>query len=65
MKLRSLTDERNYFEDPFHSSDMGTFMCSVVSHEHTWVHVKDIDCKCIALDCVNYLVVVPLLHTFM
>ncbi|CAH8557459.1 unnamed protein product [Schistosoma margrebowiei] len=63
LKFRTFTDPRNYFEDPFPSTDIGIFRCSVVSHEHTWISLKDIDCKCIAINCINYVVIVPLLHT--
>ncbi|CAH8512999.1 unnamed protein product [Schistosoma haematobium] len=65
LKFRTFTDPCNYFEDPFPSSDIGIFMCSVVSHEYIWVSVKDIDCKCIAINCINYIVVIPLLHTLL
>ncbi|VDP57746.1 unnamed protein product [Schistosoma mattheei] len=65
MKFRYFTDPRNYFADPFPSGGIGIFMCSVVSHEHTWVSVKDIDCKCMAINCRNYLVLIPLLHTLL
>ncbi|VDP82038.1 unnamed protein product [Schistosoma mattheei] len=64
LKFRSFADPRIYFEDPFLFADIGIFMCSVVSHERTWVSVKDIDCKCIAINFINYLVIVRLLHTF-
>ncbi|VDP50712.1 unnamed protein product [Schistosoma margrebowiei] len=59
QKFRSFTNSHNYFEDLFPLSVMGIFMCSIVSHEHTWVSVKDIDCNCIAINCINYLVIVP------
>ncbi|VDP28686.1 unnamed protein product [Schistosoma margrebowiei] len=63
LKFRTFTDPRNYFEDPFPSTDIGIFRCSVVSHEHTWISLKDTDCKCIAINCINYVVIIPLLHT--
>ncbi|KAH9594255.1 hypothetical protein MS3_00000049 [Schistosoma haematobium] len=50
---------------PFLSTDIGIFRCSVVSHEHTWISVKDINCKCMAINCRNYLVLIPLLHTWL
>ncbi|VDP78248.1 unnamed protein product [Schistosoma mattheei] len=64
-KFRFFTDPRNYFEDPFPSSDIGIFMCSVVIHDHTWISLKDTDCKCIAINFINNLVIIPLLHALM
>ncbi|VDP02015.1 unnamed protein product [Schistosoma margrebowiei] len=63
LKFRTFTDPRNYYEDPFPSTDIGIFRCSVVRHEHTWISAKNIDCKCMAINCRNYLVLIPSLHT--
>uniref|UniRef100_A0A3Q0KTE6 DNA-directed RNA polymerase n=1 Tax=Schistosoma mansoni TaxID=6183 RepID=A0A3Q0KTE6_SCHMA len=65
LKFRPFTDPQNYFEDPLPSTNKGIFKCSVVSSECSWVSNNDVDCKCMSINCVNHLVIVPLLHTVM
>ena len=64
MKLRPFINPRDYFAEPFPSSNIGILMCSVVSHEDKWALIKDVDCNCIVVKCVNNVVIVPLLNTF-
>lgn len=54
----------SFFEEPLHSSDLRIFKVHHLVDDIAMVDVQEVTSKCVLLPCMDYYVVVPLVHNF-